>query len=148
MRNVADFAPEQLAALRKERGWSASALARQSGVSVAAIQSWERGATRPTIVSLSKVAEALQVPVWRFINAATWADETAGLRTLRALRVWAGLTIADVALEAAYSPSTISRVESGIGALTDGLATRLAAVYQVPLEQIRQAYKVTLSSGR
>jgi transcriptional regulator with XRE-family HTH domain len=148
MRHVADFAPDQLVAIRKERGWTATKLAHQSGVSVAAIQSWERGATRPTIVSLSQVAEALGVPVWRLIDAATWTDEAAGLQTLRALRVWAGLTIADVAQEAAYSASSVSRVESGIGALTDGLAHALASVYQVEVGLVRDAYRVTVSSVR
>jgi transcriptional regulator with XRE-family HTH domain len=59
---------KRLAELRQERGISARALARISGLSANALSMIERGKTSPSVSTLYKLAEALEVPVTAFFR--------------------------------------------------------------------------------
>jgi transcriptional regulator with XRE-family HTH domain len=59
---------ERLAALRRQRGMKASALARQVGVSPSLISQIERGQSRPSVSTLFGLASALDVPVDAFLR--------------------------------------------------------------------------------
>jgi transcriptional regulator with XRE-family HTH domain len=55
-----------LRALREQRGLTIASLARQVGLSAAAISQIESGAAQPSVMTLRKLAAALGVPVFRF----------------------------------------------------------------------------------
>jgi transcriptional regulator with XRE-family HTH domain len=52
--------------LREQRGLTIAALARQVGLSAAAISQIESGAVQPSVMTLRRLAAALGVPVFRF----------------------------------------------------------------------------------
>ena len=54
---------QRLRTLREERGTSMRALARRSGLSANALSMIERGLTSPSVSTLSKLANALEVPI-------------------------------------------------------------------------------------
>jgi len=53
----------RLRSLREERSVSLRELARQSGISANALSMIERGLTAPSIITLSKLSQALEIPV-------------------------------------------------------------------------------------
>ena len=59
---------KRLADLRQERNLSIRALARASGLSANALSMIERGRTSPSVSTLYRLAEALQVPVTAFFR--------------------------------------------------------------------------------
>lgn len=60
---------KRLAQLRQERGISARALSRISGLSANALSMIERGKTSPSVSTLYKLAEALEVPITAFFRS-------------------------------------------------------------------------------
>lgn len=58
----------RLRQLRQERGKSLRALARKSGLSTNALSLIERGRTSPSVSSLYKIADALEVPITAFFR--------------------------------------------------------------------------------
>ena len=62
-----------LRALREQRALTIASLARQVGVSAAAISQIESGAVQPSVMTLRKLAAALGVPVFRFFLPADTA---------------------------------------------------------------------------
>jgi transcriptional regulator with XRE-family HTH domain len=58
----------RLAELRQERNFSVRALARASGLSANALSMIERGRTSPSVSTLYRLAEAMQVPVTAFFR--------------------------------------------------------------------------------
>jgi len=62
-----------LRALREQRGLTIASLARQVGISAAAISQIESGAVQPSVMTLRKLAAALGVPVFRFFLPADTA---------------------------------------------------------------------------
>ncbi len=64
--------------LRRRRGLTLEALSRDSGVSTGMLSQMERGVTSPSIRTLQRVAEALEVPInWFFSNAPSSAGAPA-----------------------------------------------------------------------
>jgi transcriptional regulator with XRE-family HTH domain len=59
---------ERLKELRQERGRSMRALARLSGLSTNALSMIERGRTSPSVSTLYKLADALEVPITAFFR--------------------------------------------------------------------------------
>ena len=62
-----------LRALREQRGLTIASLARQVGISAAAISQIESGSVQPSVMTLRKLAAALGVPVFRFFLPADTA---------------------------------------------------------------------------
>jgi len=62
-----------LRALREQRGLTIASLARQVGISAAAISQIESGAVQPSVMTLRRLAAALGVPVFRFFLPADTA---------------------------------------------------------------------------
>jgi len=58
----------RLRVLRQERGKSMRALARRSGLSTNALSMIERGRTSPSVSTLYKLSEALEVPITAFFR--------------------------------------------------------------------------------
>src|SRR5215468_3874304 len=72
-----------LRALREQRGLTIASLARQVGISAAAISQIESGAVQPSVMTLHKLAAALAVPVFRFFLPAGTAAASVVRRTER-----------------------------------------------------------------
>jgi transcriptional regulator with XRE-family HTH domain len=72
-----------LRALREQRGLTIASLARQVGISAAAISQIESGAVQPSVMTLRKLAAALAVPVFRFFLPADTAAASVVRRSER-----------------------------------------------------------------
>jgi transcriptional regulator with XRE-family HTH domain len=83
--------------LREERGLSMRALAKSSGLSANALSMIERGRTSPSVSTLYKLADALNVPVTAFFGAPEERRQVIHLRASDRARVpivrgtWEGL---------------------------------------------------------
>jgi transcriptional regulator with XRE-family HTH domain len=77
-----------LRALREQRGLTIASLARQVGISAAAISQIESGTVQPSVTTLRKLAAALGVPVFRFFLP---ADSAAASLVRRSERKTVGL---------------------------------------------------------
>jgi transcriptional regulator with XRE-family HTH domain len=88
---------ERLQRLRAERGLSMRSLAKSSGLSANALSMIERGRTSPSVSTLYKLADALNVPVTAFFGAPEERQQVIHLRALDRARVpivrgtWEGL---------------------------------------------------------
>lgn len=88
---------ESLQHLREERGLSMRALAKTSGLSANALSMIERGRTSPSVSTLYKLADALNVLVTAFFGAPEQRQQVIYLRALDRARVpvvrgtWEGL---------------------------------------------------------
>lgn len=139
---IHDFSPERFRAICRSRHVDKVALAAMSGVSLPAIHSWQRGDTRPTVLSLRMVARALGVPLADFLDPSPL--------TLLRMRLDRALSQQEVARVAGITVSTVSRLECATGALTADAAARLARVYRVPVGDIQAAHaagRAVLSSA-
>jgi transcriptional regulator with XRE-family HTH domain len=87
----------RLRELRQERGRSMRALARLSGLSTNALSMIERGRTSPSVSTLYKLSEALEVPITAFFRTEPARQEIVFLRADERTRVqfqrglWEGL---------------------------------------------------------
>jgi len=68
LRNVLQRLALEIKALRKERGWTQSALARKAGVSAGHIARLETMRHDPKLSTLVKLAKALGVPVTELLE--------------------------------------------------------------------------------
>jgi len=59
---------EMVTALRLDKGWTQSELARRSGVSQATLSRVEKGTQEPRPLTLVKLADALDVEYWRLFG--------------------------------------------------------------------------------
>ncbi|MBN1668257.1 MAG: helix-turn-helix domain-containing protein [Anaerolineales bacterium] len=59
---------DRLRELRQERGMSMRALARESGLSANALSMIERGRTSPSVSTLYKLSEAMEIPITAFFR--------------------------------------------------------------------------------
>jgi transcriptional regulator with XRE-family HTH domain len=73
----------ELRALREQRGLTIASLARQVGISAAAISQIESGTVQPSLMTLRKLAAALAVPVFRFFLPADTAAASVVRRSER-----------------------------------------------------------------
>lgn len=83
--------------LRQERGKSMRALARESGLSANALSMIERGRTSPSVSTLYKLADALEVPITAFFREEQPRSEVVFIKSQERTRVpftrglWEGL---------------------------------------------------------
>jgi transcriptional regulator with XRE-family HTH domain len=87
----------ELRALREEKGLSIRALARASGISANAISMIERGRTSPSVSTLYKMADALNIPITDFFASVPERQNVVFRKALERTRVpfqrglWEGL---------------------------------------------------------
>ena len=137
----ARFQAERLAAkgtYRADAGLgevSIADLGRLSGVGATTIYGWESGRRDPHAHLLRLVADVLRIPMDRLIVVEPDS------RTLVYLRWLAGMTQPQVAKELGSSSQTFSRIERGESPLTDERAIALAAIYNVAVDDVREAWR-------
>lgn len=87
----------RLRELRQERGKSMRALARMSGLSTNALSMIERGRTSPSVSTLYKIAEALEIPITAFFRTEPAKDQIVFRKAAERTRIsfqrglWEGL---------------------------------------------------------
>lgn len=139
------FSPVALRRHLQRAGYTVEEVADQIGLSRQAVSAWLAGRTTPSPQSLSRVAQLLEV---------TTADLTPGIplesMTLQDLRTRAGMSQTAVAQELGVLQSYLSDVERGRRELNTDIAAALARLYQVPLDEILDAWEraVTLRKER
>jgi GTP pyrophosphokinase len=74
---------ENIARLRKEKGWTQEELAKELDVTFQAVSSWERDEYKPELKMFIKLAEALEVPMSWIIN-----DEWVSFKTKETVYDW------------------------------------------------------------
>ena len=96
MKELAHHIGSQLKNVRRERGWSLSQTAEQTGVSKAMLGQIERGESSPTVATLWKIASGLNVSFSQFLETppaqsaalhrhgllTTFNSETSGMRVV------------------------------------------------------------------
>ena len=110
-------------------------LARFAEVSVAAVRAWESGQATPQVDRLARVAAALDVPMSELVRISPHD------RYLGDLRVQAGLTQPQLALQAGISTASLSSLELGETSLREPVAERLARALEVDTAEVRAAYE-------
>lgn len=134
-RDLRGFSPDRLVELRTAAQWTRGDLARTAGVSVAAVQSWETGRSKPSVENLSKVAAALNAPIDQIVVI----DPSE--RFLGDLRVLAGMTQPRLAAKIGMSTALLSSVELGEAKLTHDVAQRIATALDVSIATVVEAYE-------
>jgi len=134
-RPLRGFDRERLIDLRTEKGYTRGDLARFAEVSVAAVRAWESGQATPQVDRLARVAAALDVSMSELVRIPPHD------RYLGDLRVQAGLTQPQLALQAGISTASLSSLELGETSLREPVAERLARALGVDTAEVRAAYE-------
>ena len=129
------FRPEVMADRRAAQGLSRGELARQVGVSTAAVAKWETGRSTPAVDTLARVAAVLGLGMTDLI--AIPVSE----RFLGDLRALAGLTQPQLAACIGFSSSTVADLERGHAILTDVQEERIATAVGATRDDVRNAFE-------
>ncbi|AKX94641.1 transcriptional regulator [Moorella thermoacetica] len=121
--------------LREERGYSLQDLAQRAGVSVSYLSEIERGAKRPSLKTLDKVARALNLPREQLIETGGEGGLAPGER-IRLLRERAGKNLNTLAEAAGISVSYLSEIERGNVYPAIDTLKKITAALEVPLSSV------------
>jgi transcriptional regulator with XRE-family HTH domain len=141
--------PSELRRLRRRVGLSQAEVAARIGAGRHSVSAWERG-QRPPLAAVRLLARVYGVPVARVAGAAgvspprqldrrTWAPGDLP-EVLEALRLWAGMTQADVAERMSCSVASVRAWENARGVPGRTLRLRLERLYGLPEGDLLRAY--------
>jgi len=99
---------EKIRLVREDRGLTISELANRAGISVSYLSEIERDTVNPSIATLRRIAEELEVSVADLMGK----EHSLGYK-LKKLREDMGLTQAELAIQAGVSPGLIGQIEQG-----------------------------------
>jgi transcriptional regulator with XRE-family HTH domain len=143
--------PSELRRLRRRVGLSQAQVAVRIGASRHSVSAWERG-QRPPLAAVRLLAGVYGVPVARVARAAgvnpprlldrrTWAPGDLP-EVIEAVRLWAGLTQADVAERVSCSVASVRAWENARGVPGRTLRRRLERLYGLPEDELLRAYPI------
>ncbi|BCV22110.1 helix-turn-helix domain-containing protein [Moorella sp. Hama-1] len=121
--------------LREERGYSLQDLAQRAEVSVSYLSEIERGAKRPSLKTLDKVARALNLPREQLVEAGSEGGLAPGER-IRLLRERSGKNLNALAEAAGISVSYLSEIERGNVYPAIDTLKKITAALEVPLSSV------------
>lgn len=104
---------EKIRQLREERDCSLAEFAAKAGISVSYLSEIERGAKKPSLKTIDKIAMALNVPKTQLVEVASNSKGIALGEKLRLLREQKDWTLSDFAKKADVSVSYLSEIERG-----------------------------------
>jgi transcriptional regulator with XRE-family HTH domain len=141
--------PSELRRLRRRTGLSQVQVGRRIGVGRHSLGAWERG-EQPPLAALRRLAGVYGVPVARVARAAgvtpprlldprAWSTGDLA-EALGTIRLWAGLTQADLAERIGCSVSSVRAWESGRAVPGPGMRRRLEDGYGLPEGALVTAY--------
>lgn len=126
---------QKIRQLREERGYSLQDLAQKAGVSVSYLSEIERGAKKPSLKTLERIAAALNIPREQLVEADLNRGLVLGQR-LRLLRERGGLSLSQFAAQVRISPSYLSEIERGNVYPAVDTIKKLAEALKVPLSTL------------
>lgn len=131
------FSPVALRRNMQRTGYTAEEVADEIGLSRQSVSAWLVGRTTPSPKSLSRLAQLLGV---------TPADLTPGIppdsASLQDMRTRAGLSQSAVAQKLGLLQSLLSDIERGRREFDADTAGKLAALYELPEDEIADAWEV------
>ncbi|NLK00090.1 MAG: helix-turn-helix domain-containing protein [Clostridia bacterium] len=118
--------------LREERGYKLASFAGKSGLSTSYVSKIERGHTNPSLKTIQKIADVLNVDKSQLIMSDK--DDIGG--KIRHVRTKKKLSLANVAEKVGVSPSYISEIERGNARPSIGTLRKLSEVLDIGLEKL------------
>lgn len=126
---------QKIRELREGRGYSLQDLAQKARVSVSYLSEIERGTKRPSLKTLERIAQALNIPRDQLVEAGDGRGLELGQR-VRLFRERAGLSLTEFAAKVGISPSYLSEIERGNVYPAVDTIKKLAEGLQVPLSSL------------
>ncbi len=121
---------------RKERGLSLIGLSQRTGISVSYLSEIERGAKKPSLKTIEKIAAALNVPKIQLLEIEGDEQSISLGEKLRLLRETRGKTLGKFAEEAGISVSYLSEIERGNVYPAVHTLKKMAERLEVPLSSL------------
>ncbi len=137
-RGVTGFSGATARRARTAARLTADQLGLQVGVSEQTILRWENGTCAPTADHLRALADQLDVSIPDLL-----LRKRATEPTLRDLRHMHGISLSSAAKGSGLSASAVVRLERGISDMQGAAAASLAEAYQVGIEEVAQAHRMT-----
>ncbi|MDN5348016.1 MAG: hypothetical protein PWP65_1580 [Clostridia bacterium] len=126
---------QKIRELREQRGYSLQDLAGRAKISVSYLSEIERGAKRPSLKTLEKLASALNLPRDQLVEAGAEEGLSLGAK-IRLLREKRGYSLTDFADSMAISPSYLSEIERGNVSPALETLKKIARKLDVPLSSL------------
>lgn len=127
---------ERIRQLREERDCSLAEFAAKAGISVSYLSEIERGAKKPSLKTIDKIAAALNVPKSHLVEISGDSKGVSLGEKLRLLREQKGWTLSEFAQKAAVSVSYLSEIERGNVYPAIDTLKRIASVLEVSLQDL------------
>ncbi|KUK10668.1 MAG: Transcriptional regulator, XRE family [Clostridia bacterium 41_269] len=118
--------------LREERGYTLSQFAKKADISVSYMSEIEQGLTNPSLKTIQKIAEALNIDKSQLLEA---QDINLGTK-LRLIRNKKGLTLTELAQKLEISSSYLSEIERGNVKPSIKTLKKISEVLDIPLGKI------------
>jgi transcriptional regulator with XRE-family HTH domain len=134
---VPAFDGKRLEQARKDKGWSRGRLAAAVGKTVASVSGWERNTRTPEAATLVALASAVGLEPPELL------DRPRSEWRLVEYRVVKGLQQQQVAEQTGINPIRVSHIEATYEKPTDPQFAALARVYDVPEQEVREAWART-----
>ncbi|MGO0122993.1 helix-turn-helix domain-containing protein [Desulfothermobacter acidiphilus] len=104
---------ERIRALREEKGMSLHDLARRAQISLSYLSEIERGTKRPSLKTIEKLAQALNVSKARLVDTEMREGKINVGEQIRLLRTEKGWSLQELSCRAGISASYLSEIERG-----------------------------------
>ncbi len=127
---------DQIRALREERGYTLQDLAKRANLSLSYLSEIERGSKRPSLKTIEKLANALNVSKTQLIKGDITDMGLSLGDKIRLLRTEKGFSIQDLARRAGISLSYLSEIERGTVYPALSTLKRIAAGLEVSVSSI------------
>lgn len=127
---------ERIRQLREERDCSLAEFATKAGISVSYLSEIERGAKKPSLKTIDKIAAALNVPKSHLVEISSDSKGVSLGEKLRLLREQKGWTLSEFAKKATVSVSYLSEIERGNVYPAIDTLKKIAQVLEVSLQDL------------
>lgn len=135
---------EKIRELREERNYTLSDLAERAGLSVSYLSEIERGAKRPSIKTLDKISNALNVSRNMLIDLGGDELKVSMGDKIRMLREDKGLTLGALAEKVGISPSYLSEIERESVHPSVNTIKMIAKALEVPVSTLMHSHENTI----
>lgn len=127
------FSPDRLAAIRRERNYSLSDLARLANIGRSTLHHWEVGQATPQVDLLARAASVLGIEIADLVEVPENERFPGDYRILR------GLTQPQLGRETSIPTATLGAIERGEIVPSADVAERLAHTLRIPVDVYRAA---------
>ncbi|WP_366924791.1 helix-turn-helix domain-containing protein [Metallumcola ferriviriculae] len=135
---------EKIRELREERDYTLSDLAERAGLSISYLSEIERGAKRPSLKTLDKIAAALNVSRNVLVDIGGEKLKISMGDKIRMLREEDKLTLGDLAKNVGISPSYLSEIERESVHPSVSTIKSISRALEVPITTIMHSHESTI----